>query len=169
MMNLKKPREANPLDALPKSKLDLDEWKRTYSNEKTREVALPWLWEHFDLEGYSFWQADYKYNQEFTKNINALNLLGGFIQRLDRVRKYAFGSLLIFGSEPTLEVSTIWLFRGLEIPKEMQEVDDFILYDWKKLDSKDEKERKLIEDYFAWNGDFGGNRPTFNDKGKIFK
>ncbi len=47
------------------------------------------------------------------------NLLGGFIQRLDKVRKYAFGSLMIFGDEPKLEVTCVFVFRGKELPAEV--------------------------------------------------
>jgi len=159
----------NPLDALPKSKMDMDDWKRKYSNEDTRSVALPWLWENFDPEGYSFWFGDYKYNDECTKLFMTNNLIGGWVQRLDELRKYGFGCILIFGEEPKLQVSSVWLFRGPEPPAEMKESDDFPSYEWRKLDHKDEKDRKLIEDYFAWNGDFGGNRPAFNDQGKVFK
>jgi elongation factor 1-gamma len=162
-------KEKNPLDALPKSKLDMDEWKRTYSNEKTREVALPWFWEHFDAEGYSLWIADYKYNDECQKVFMTSNLLGGFIQRLDKVRKYGFGSLLIFGEEPKLVVGSAWLFRGTEVPREMQEVDDYPNYTWRKVDPANEADKKLVEDYFAWNGDFGGKYPAFHDQGKVFK
>eukprot|EP01087_Luapelamoeba_hula_P002204 TRINITY_DN118_c0_g1_i1.p1 TRINITY_DN118_c0_g1~~TRINITY_DN118_c0_g1_i1.p1 ORF type:complete len:417 (-),score=89.03 TRINITY_DN118_c0_g1_i1:65-1315(-) len=157
------------LDNLPKSKLDMDEWKRTYSNEKTREVALPWLWEHYDPEGYSLWFADYKYNDECVKNFMTNNLLGGFIQRLDKVRKYGFGSLLIFGDEPKLQVATAWLFRGTEVPQEMKDVDDYAHYEWRKADPANEADKKLVEDFFAWNGEFGGKYPAFNDKGKVFK
>jgi len=163
-----KPKGKNPLDALPKSKLDLEEWKRTYSNESTRDVALPWLWEHFDAEGYSFWFSDYRFNNECQKLFMTANLLGGFVQRLDKLRKYGFGSLVIFGEEPNLQVAGVWLFRGPEVPAEMKETDDYPNYDWKKLDHKDENDRKLIEDYFAWDGTFGGSRPTFQ-QGKAFK
>ena len=47
----KEEKKKSKLDSLPKSKLDMEEWKRTYSNNGTRDVALPWLWEHFDPEG----------------------------------------------------------------------------------------------------------------------
>jgi len=156
------------LDSLPRSKLDLEEWKRKYSNESTREVAMPWLWENFDAEGYSFWYSDYKFNAECTKLFMTANLLGGFVQRLDKLRKYGFGSLIIFGEEPALQVAGVWLFRGPDVPQEMQEVDDYPNYTWKKLDHKDEKDRKLIEDYFAWDGEFGGSRPALA-QGKAFK
>jgi len=164
----KEEKKRSVLDTLPKSKLDLDEWKRTYSNNGTRDVAMPWLWEHFDAEGYSIWFSDFKYNEECQKLFMTANLLGGFLQRLDKLRKYGFGSLAIFGEEPKLEVAGVWLFRGLEVPEEMKEVDDYPNYNWKKLDHKDENDRKLVEDYFAWDGTFGGSRPVFS-QGKVFK
>jgi len=163
----KEEKKKSKLDDLPKSKLDMEEWKRTYSNNGTRDVALPWLWEHFDAEGYSLWYSDYKFNDECQKLFMTANLLGGFVQRLDRLRKYGFGSLAIFGEEPKLEVGAVWLFRGLAVPEEMTEVDDYANYNWKKLDLNSAEDKKLIEDYFAWDGSFGG-RPAFN-QGKIFK
>jgi elongation factor 1-gamma len=36
------PKPKHPLEALPKATFVLDDWKRKYSNEDTREVALPW-------------------------------------------------------------------------------------------------------------------------------
>jgi len=36
------PKPKHPLEALPKASFVLDDWKRKYSNEETREVALPW-------------------------------------------------------------------------------------------------------------------------------
>jgi len=159
-------KKPNPLDSLPKSKLDIEEWKRVYSNEDTRTKALPWLWEHYDPEGYSIWFAEYKYNSELNKMLNTLNLAGGWIQRLDNLRKHGFGSLVIFGEEPALSLGTVWLFRGKEIPQAMLDCDDYLLYDWRKADPTNEADKKLIEDYFAWSGDFGGRQ--FKDA-KTFK
>jgi elongation factor 1-gamma len=161
-----KNKKPNPLDSLPPSKLNLEEWKRVYSNEATRPTALSWFWDHYDAEGYSIWFGEYKYNHECEKLFMTLNLLGGFIQRLDKVRKYAFGSLIIFGEEPKLEVSCVFLFRGKDMPPEFTIVDDVEHYTWKKADTNDAATRTLIEDYFAWDGNLGGKR--FN-QGKIFK
>lgn len=68
----------HPLEALPKPTLILDDWKRKYSNEDTREVALPWFWEQYKPEEYSLWKVDYKYNDELTLTFMSANLIGMF-------------------------------------------------------------------------------------------
>lgn len=66
----------HPLEALAKPTLILDDWKRKYSNEETREVALPWFWEHYKPDEYSLWKVDYKYNDELTMTFMSANLIG---------------------------------------------------------------------------------------------
>jgi elongation factor 1-gamma len=61
------PKVKNPLDDLPKSAFNLEEWKRQYSNLDTRKEALPWFYEKFDREGFSIWRVDFKYNTELTQ------------------------------------------------------------------------------------------------------
>jgi hypothetical protein len=70
------PKPKHPLGELPRATFDLDEWKRKYSNEETREVALPWFWENMNFEEYSLWQVDYKYNDELTLTFMTANLIG---------------------------------------------------------------------------------------------
>lgn len=70
------PKAKHPLEALPKPTLILDEWKRKYSNEETREVALPWFWEHYKPDEYSLWKVGYKYNDELTLTFMSSNLIG---------------------------------------------------------------------------------------------
>jgi elongation factor 1-gamma len=162
----KEKKKPNPLDSLPPSKFVLDKWKQTYSNSDTRSVAIPWFWENFDKEGWSIYFGNYKYNDECKQLFKTANLLGGFIQRLDKLRKYGFGSLCIFGDEPNLEISVCFLFRGQDIPAEMLECDDYEHYEWKKADTDDSKTKELINDFWAWDGNFNGKKFT---QGKIFK
>lgn len=70
------PKAKHPLEALGKPELILDDWKRKYSNEDTRTVALPWFWEHYKPDEYSLWKVDYKYNDELTMIFMSSNLIG---------------------------------------------------------------------------------------------
>ncbi|KAF4359092.1 hypothetical protein F8388_005201 [Cannabis sativa] len=142
-----KPKPKNPLDLLPPSKMVLDDWKRLYSNTKTnfREVAIKGFWDMYDPEGYSLWFCEYKYNDENTVSFVTLNKVGGFLQRMDLARKYAFGKMLIIGSEPPFKVKGLWLFRGQEVPQFIiDECYDMELYDWKKVDINDEVQKELV-------------------------
>jgi len=158
------------LDDLPPSKFVLDEWKRVYSNTKEiRKVAAPWLWANFDNAGYSMWIAEYKFNSELQKLFMTCNLIGGFVQRLDAVRKYGFGTVLIFGEEPKLEVGAFFLFRGPDVPQVMRDVEDTELYNWTKVDVNNEQHRELVNDYLSWDGKFGGRAISSVNQGKTFK
>ncbi|KAE8708514.1 Elongation factor 1-gamma 2 [Hibiscus syriacus] len=155
-----KPKPKNPLDLLSPSKMILDDWKRLYSNTKTnfREVAIKGFWDMYDPEGYSLWFCDYKYNEENTVSFVTMNKVGGFLQRMDLARKYAFGKMLVIGAEPPFKVKGLWLFRGQEIPQfVIDECYDMELYEWKKVDISDEvqKERvnQMIEDCEPFEGE----------------
>lgn len=155
-----KPKPKNPLDLLPPSKMILDEWKRLYSNTKTnfREVAIKGFWDMYDPEGYSLWFCDYKYNEENTVSFVTLNKVGGFLQRMDLARKYAFGKMLVIGSEPPFKVKGLWLFRGQEIPQfVIDECYDMELYEWKKVNISDEEQKErvnqMIEDAEPFEGE----------------
>jgi Elongation factor 1 gamma, conserved domain len=67
------PKAKNPLDDLPKSSFNLEEWKRVYSNQDTRKEALPWFFKNFDHEGFSVWRFDFKYNEELTQIFMSAN------------------------------------------------------------------------------------------------
>ncbi|KAJ0874476.1 putative elongation factor 1B gamma, elongation factor EF1B gamma domain superfamily [Helianthus annuus] len=64
-----------------------------------REVAIKGFWEMFDLEGYSLWFCNYNTMMK-TLSICHHEKVGGFLQRMDLARKYAFGKMLIIGTSP---------------------------------------------------------------------
>lgn len=119
------PKEKNPLDLLPKSSLNMDEWKRFYSNNETRPTAVNWFWENYDAAGYSIWKCEYKYGKELAQIFMSSNLVGGFFQRLDRARKYAFGSLLIVGTDNDNQITGHFMFRGHAVPFEVTDAADY--------------------------------------------
>ena len=119
---------------------------------------LAGFWDMYDPEGYSLWFCDYKYNDENTVSFVTLNKVGGFLQRMDLARKYAFGKMLVIGSQAPFKVKGLWLFRGQEIPQfVIDECYDMELYEWTKVDISDEtqKERvsQMIEDYEPFEGE----------------
>ncbi len=93
----------------------MDDFKRSYSNEDTATKAIPFFWEHFDPEGYSIWRADYKYKEELKMIFMCSNLVSGMFQRIDKLRKTAFASVLILGENNNASIEGIWVFRGQEL------------------------------------------------------
>jgi len=90
------------------------------------------------------------------------------MQRLDRMRKNAFASVCLFGDDNCSTISGIWVWKGHELAFPLSDdwQIDYESYQWKKLDPKDESVKKMVNEYLAWEGQFGGKK--FN-QGKIFK
>lgn len=160
------PKGKNPLDLLPPSEFVLDAWKKFYSNNDTRPDAVDWFWKNFDAEGFSIWKVVYKDNNELTKIFMSSNLIGGFFQRLDKARKYAFGAMNVFGQDNKNEISGVFLVRGQEIPAEIQEAADYDSYEWYKLNTDDTNSRELFNAHIANDDIIEGKK--FAD-GKVFK
>merc|ERR1712106_736788 len=162
------PKTKDPFADMPKSAFDLEEWKRFYSNNDEDE-SIKWFWEHFDHENYSIWRGDYKYNDELTMVFMSCNLIGGMFQRLEKLKKNAFASCCLFGENNNSSISGIWVFKGQKLAFGLSEdwQIDYASYGWRKLDSKSEECKKLVHQYWKWEGDDDKGR-KFN-QGKIFK
>jgi elongation factor 1-gamma len=148
-----KKKEKNPLDLLPESKMSLDAVKKLFFSEKPFNPSFfASFWSIFDPQGYSIYTITYKYDDENKILFMTGNAVGGFIQRAEEVRKYAFGTLSIIGKDedtPPYKIVGSWIFRGADIPKEMQECDDYSYYNWTKVDSTKPDVRKRIEALFT--------------------
>ncbi|XP_061756306.1 elongation factor 1-gamma [Nerophis ophidion] len=164
------PKAKDPFAELPKSTFVMDDFKKKYSNEDTVKVALPHFWEHFDPEGFSIWYAEYKYPGELTEVFKSCNLISGMFQRLDKLRKNAFASVLLFGGSNDSAISGLWVFRGqqLAFPLSADWQIDYESYDWRKLDPNSEECKTMVREYFTWEGEFKHVGKSVN-QGKIFK
>jgi elongation factor 1-gamma len=143
------PKPKHPLEALDKPSLVLDDWKRQYSNEETRTVALPWFWEHFKPEEYSLWQVDYKYNDELTQVFMSANLIGGFFARLEASRKYIFGCASVYGENNDSIIKGAFVIRGQDATPAFDVAPDFDSYEFTKLDHSKKEDREFVEDQWA--------------------
>jgi elongation factor 1-gamma len=161
-------KKKDPFDAFPKGTFNLDEFKRVYSNEDTVTKAIPYFWDHFDKENWSMWYCEYKYPKELTLVFMSCNLITGMYQRLDKMRKNAFGSMVLLGTDNDSTISGLWFWRGQDLAFTLSDdwQIDYESYSWKKLDFNAPETKKLVQEYFTWEGDFGGKKVN---QGKIFK
>lgn len=164
------PKPKHPLEALPRATFVLDDWKRKYSNEETREVALPWFWENANFEEYSLWKVDYKYNDELTMTFMTSNLIGGFFARLEASRKYIFGCASVFGVTNDSVIQGAFLVRGQEALPAFEVAPDYESYEFSKLDPKKSEDKAFVEDMWAWDKpiEVNGKKQEWAD-GKVFK
>ncbi|KAG1054558.1 hypothetical protein G6F43_003428 [Rhizopus delemar] len=156
------PKPKSKLDLLPPSKFILDQWKREYSNNDTKD-AIKWFWDNFDSEGFSIWKVDYKYNDELTLTFMSNNLIGGFYARLERAHKYAFGSMIVRGENNNNTIGGYFVIRGQEVPFEIYDAADYPSYNFTKIEpSQYEEKKEEFYKYLAWD---------FEDcvDGKVFK
>lgn len=162
------PKKKDPFEQFPKGNWNMDEFKRVYSNEDTEKAALPYFWDHFEPDNYSIWYCEYKFPKELTLVFMSCNLIGGMFQRLDKMRKNAFGSMCLFGENNDSTIAGLWFWRGQELAFTLSPdwQIDFESYTWTKLDPRDEKTKKTVKEYFTW--EFPDAPKPFN-QGKIFK
>jgi len=164
------PKAKHPLEALGKPTLALDDWKRKYSNEDTRPVALPWFWENLKPEEYSLWAVDYKYNDELTLTFMSANLIGGFFARLEASRKYIFGCLSVYGQSNDSVIKGAFLIRGQEALPAMDVAPDYESYAFTKLDPSKPEDKEFVNDMWSWDKPIVVEGKTYEwADGKVYK
>jgi len=142
-------KKVNPLDELPPSNFVLDDWKKEFMNSKDREATMKSFWEKYDPAGYSLWHFHYqKLPSEGKILFKTSNSSSFFLQKLDSFRKYSFATHGVYGVEENYDIRGLWMWRGTEVAEAMAEQDNFPYMTVRKLDSKNEADRKLVENYW---------------------
>ncbi|KIY69862.1 elongation factor 1-gamma [Cylindrobasidium torrendii FP15055 ss-10] len=161
-------KKRNPLDDLPKSAFNLEDWKRAYSNLDTRgaDGSLEWFYKNYDPNGFSVWRVDFKYNEELTQTFMSSNQIGGFFNRLEASRKYLFGSVGVLGETNNSLITGTIITRGPEIEPTISVAPDWESYAYARLDLSKEEDKKFFEAALAWDLEIDGK--TWAD-GKNFK
>jgi len=140
------------MDATQPSPFVMDAWKRCYSNCESYEEAMNTFWTTFDAAGWSIWRGDYNYNDELKILFMTSNLIGGFIQRTDEIRKWLFGTMTIRGSEEEkqMKITAYFLIRGQDIQPLIACNDDAACYTWTKMEiPASEADKKQLFDYWT--------------------
>jgi hypothetical protein len=91
--------------------------------------------------------------------------VGGFLQRCDEVRKYAFGMMAVLGDAAPYEIMGVWLIRGKSMGPMLEANPDAEYYDWKEVNLEDAAARKHVAD--VWCHVYPGtlmNKPIYDSK-----
>ncbi|KAF8304168.1 hypothetical protein TcYC6_0037660 [Trypanosoma cruzi] len=103
-------------------------------------LDLPQKW-HFSAASRSTQAVDredgrvcskHENNEDNKMQFMTANLIRGWFQRMEHVRKYAFGVALIIGEERRHDIVALWVFRGRGMPAILEDVEDTELFDWER-------------------------------------
>lgn len=143
-------KEKNPLDLLPPSKFNLDDFKRSFLNNKNKQEAIKKFWEIYDPEGYSLWWLEYQnLPQEGKVLFRTSNAKNFFLQKLDNFRRYCFAVHGVYGVEGDYKIRGVWMWRGKDIPKEIKENDYYDYLTIRNLDHNNKEDVKLVNDFWT--------------------
>ena len=146
----KEKKKVNPLDLLPPSKFNLDDFKRSFLNNKNKQEAIKKFWEIYDPEGYSLWWLEYQnLPQEGKVLFRTSNAKNFFLQKLDNFRRYCFAVHGVYGVEGDYKIRGVWMWRGKDIPKEIKENDYYDYLTIRNLDFNSKEDKDLINDYWT--------------------
>ncbi|KAJ2921656.1 hypothetical protein H1R20_g15443, partial [Candolleomyces eurysporus] len=144
----------------PLSTLNLEDWKRAYSNKETRGAggALEWFYQNNDPAGYSIWRVDFKYNEELTQVFMSSNQITGFFNRLEAARKYIFGSVGVLGESNNSIITGVFITRGPDHEPVVNVAPDWESYSYTKLDLSNDADKAFFEGALAWDLEVDGKK-----------
>jgi len=153
-----------PFSDLPKPKMDMEQFKRLYWNAETPEI-MQYFDENFIDGEWSVWTTTYKYNNELTVTHKTNNLVKGMFQRLETMKKHAFGLMYVFGEPNDQVITGIWLGRGdkLFFNEDDNWTTDIVHYDTERLDMAKPENRALFEKWIAGGFDDWQGKPFEKD------
>ncbi|KAG0342370.1 hypothetical protein BG000_005173 [Podila horticola] len=102
--------------------------------------------ENIDLTtDYSLRKVDYKYNDELTKIYMLNNLTDGFMNHLERARKYAFGCLVVAGEDNASMITGYFIVCGIanEMIEKVVDAADYESCNWVKVKVDDAERAKI--------------------------
>ena len=152
------PKQPDPYKDLPPASLDMNKFKGLYSNEDIKTIALPFLFENMKLDEHSIWHCKYQYVDELNQPFMACNLVSGFYQRIEKLRKTAFGVMVVFEeNNKAVGIEGVWIFRTQDIAFNLCEDwnVDSPSYDFRKMNLEQEDKQKLC-DFLSREESIGG-------------
>ena len=134
----------------PATNFDMHSFKTFFVNEPDAQTRMDKLWEQFDDKAMAFWHLNYdKLPSECKKLFLTNNLMNGFVDRAAHMRKYVFGVHGVYGEPENFNIRGVWLGRGTDELPLFKEHDQHDVYKVRKLDPKNEDDKKLITEYFT--------------------
>lgn len=125
-------------------------FKTFFVNETSPDAAMAKFWEDFEPEAWSVYHLKYiVYKNENEVLFRFNNLLRGFLRSWEPLKKYLFGTHLVLGDEPALDIQGVWLIRGNKLIDEITSNPSFDSYEWVKLDHTKEEDKAIVKTFWT--------------------
>lgn len=132
------------------SKFNLEEFKQSFLNNKNKEEEMKNFWKKYNLEDYSLWWIENQNLPDKGKNLeSAINFKKTFLQQLDSFRNNCFAVHGVYGTKGNYKIRGVWIWRGKDIPKEIEKNDYYDYLTIRELDHKQKEDVELINDYWT--------------------
>uniref|UniRef100_A0A674CJA7 Eukaryotic translation elongation factor 1 gamma n=1 Tax=Salmo trutta TaxID=8032 RepID=A0A674CJA7_SALTR len=153
----------------PQAQSQVLQWM-SFADAEIIPPASAWVFPTLGIMQFNKQVCTYKYPEELTMTFMSCNLIMGMFQRLDKLRKNGFASVILFGGNNDSSISGIWIFRGQDLAFTLSDdwQIDYESYAWRKLDPDSDETKTMVKEYFAWEGEFKHVGKPFN-QGKCFK
>ena len=145
--------DKNRLDLFASSAFSLEEFKKCFLNNKNKEEVLKKFWEKYNSEEYSIWWLDLQNLPDKGKILASCsetkNAFLQKLQKLDSFRKNCFGVHGVYGTEGKYKIRGVWMWKGKDIPKEIQENEYYDYMTIRELNHNEKEDVELINDYWT--------------------
>lgn len=143
---------AKPKFTPPTSTFNLHNFKTFYVNETDKQKAVDFLFENFDPNAFSVYELKYdKHHSEGKEMLKTSNQMRTHLENAEASHKYSFGIHGIFGEEPDLNIAGVWLWNSTDVLEPFKLHPSYEYYKLRKLDLKNEDDKKLITTYWTAN------------------
>ena len=94
----------------------------------------------------------------------------GMFQRIEKLRKHAFSSVVVGGKANDMNITGLWFWRGnsLAFERSPDWQIDYEVYNWEKLDWDAPETKAMVAKYWMWDEKAEFDGKAFN-QAKIYK
>ena len=94
----------------------------------------------------------------------------GMFQRIEKLRKHAFSSVVVGGKTNDMNITGLWFWRGnsLAFERSPDWQIDYEVYNWEKLDWDAPETKAMVAKYWMWDEKAEFDGKAFN-QAKIYK
>ena len=147
---MKKVSENNTSEQLLPQNFTLEEFKKCFLDNKNKEEVLKQFWKIYNSKEYSIWWLDQQNLPDKGKILKTTsNVKNLFLRKLENLKKNCFAVHGVYGSEGNYKIRGVWMWKGKDIPKEIENSEYYDYMTIRELDNNHKEDIELVNDYWT--------------------